>query len=415
MEEGINRGSHKLISVPIQPHERIEELDIIRGFALLGILVVNMSFFSYPLMYLEILGRKIWTTSWDRVVIEFIDLLIEGKFYSMFSFLFGLGFIIFIERASKRVKNPNLLFYRRLFILLIIGLIHAFFLWYGDILVTYALLGFLLPLFFNRKPKTILIWVLILFMLAVLPVILSVMAINFGETEYSTEYMQVFMKQMELQVERSFYAYGQGTFSELMAQRVYDTLFTYNYLIFTLPLVFPMFLLGVWAGKMRIFHNIKENLHLIKRIWKWSLIIGSSMSLIKYISGLMAVPNQGSIFDITLMIGKVFGDPGLSIFYISSLVLICQNHIWKKRLAVLANAGRMALSNYLFQSLVCTSIFYSYGLGLYGKVGPGIGLILTIPIFVIQIYLSKWWLSKYKYGPMERIWRSFTYGRVWHY
>ena len=141
-------------AAPVQAQERIEVLDVIRGFALLGILIANMAFFNSPFVYFEVLGKSMWTGFLDTTTSSFINLFVQGKFYSMFSFLFGLGFVIFFERAKAKTTKPILLFYRRLFILLLIGLVHAFFIWHGDILVTYALIGFLLPLFFNRKPNT---------------------------------------------------------------------------------------------------------------------------------------------------------------------------------------------------------------------------------------------------------------------
>jgi len=397
---------------PVQLHERIAVLDVIRGFALLGILIVNMAYFSYPIMYMEIVGTKMWTAVWDKAVLAVINLFIEGKFYSMFSFLFGLGFIIFLERAKQRSKRPILLFYRRLLILFCIGLIHAFFIWFGDILVSYAVLGFLLPLFFNRKPKTILIWVIIFFMFAILPVVLMAASSSMGGQEYYAAYMQEFIGAMEKNIENSIYAYSQGSFGELMAQRTADTLFTYNYFFFAAPLIFPMFLFGVYAGKKKILHDIPGNIDFIKKVWKWGLIIGLTMSIVKYASGLMVDPLQASMYDLIAIIAQVLGDPALSMFYVSSLVLLCQNKLWLERLTPLAKAGRMALSNYLFQSIVCTTIFYSYGLALYGRIGPAAGLVLTGVIFAAQVIISGLWFNKFRFGPMEWLWRTLTYGKV---
>ena len=404
--------NNTLIDGPVQPQERIEVLDVIRGFALLGILIVNMAYFSYPLMYLEILGREMWTAAWDKAVFAVINLFVEGKFYSMFSFLFGLGFVIFIERARARSSRPTLLFYRRLFILLLIGLVHAFFIWFGDILVSYALLGLLLPLFFNRKPKTILIWIAVFFFIAVLPVVLMVLSTGLLDEAGYAAYMQEFFAVMESKVDNSLYAYSQGTFAELMAQRVEDTLFTYNYFFFVAPLIFPMFLLGLYVGKRGVFQNIEANLPSIKRIWKWSFIIGFTMSIVKYTSKLQIDPAAASLYDLINMGARVFADPGLSIFYMTSIVLLYQNRQWMERLKPLAYVGRMALSNYLFQSLVCTTIFYSYGLGLYGQVGHAAGMVLTIIIFTAQIYISRYWLERYRFGPMEWVWRTLTYGKL---
>jgi uncharacterized protein len=412
MEDRINRDNERIISAPVQPHERIQVIDIIRGFALLGILIINMNFFSNPIIYLNIMGENISHNIWDKIIIGVEKLLVEGKFYSMFSFLFGLGFMIFVERASKRVRRPTLLFYRRVLILLVIGLIHAFLIWSGDILVSYALLAFLLPIFHKRKPNTILIWALILLLLAVMIVGFSVYLVNVAGAENYKAYMTDFMKQIELQVNNSLYAYGQGTYADIINQRIYDTLFMYENILFTFFLIFPMFLLGVWAGKKQIFYNLEDNIIFIKKLWFGSLIIGISMSLLKYFSELMIDPYLASKWDVISMVGRIFGDPGLCIFYMSSIILLCRNQTWLKRLSPLAKAGRMALSNYLFQSIVATLIFYSFGLGLYGKIGPAVGLIITIVIFSTQLVLSKIWFNKFRYGPMEWLWRTLTYGRI---
>lgn len=390
------------IAEPVQVQERVEILDVIRGFALLGILIANMAWFSTPAIYLELLGKSIWTDVWDKVVSSAISLFIEGKFYTMFSFLFGLGFVIFYERAKAKTNSPTLLFYRRLFILLTIGLAHAFFIWHGDILVSYALIGFLLPLFFNRKPKTLFIWIATLFL-----ILLLIIAASIG-TSYD-ETMQRFLENM---LESSLYAYSQGTFADIMAQRAMDTLVGYTQLPVHVLLILPLFLLGLYAGKRGIFKNTEENLALIRKIWKWSFAIGFTMSIVKYISRNQMDTLAVSIYDLINVKAMIFGDVGLSIFYMTSIVLLYQNREWILKLKPLAYVGRMALSNYLFQSIVCTMIFYSYGLALYGQVGPAIGLVLTIVIFTAQIFISRYWLERYRFGPMEWVWRSLTYGKL---
>ena len=379
---------------PVQVQERIEILDIIRGFALLGILIANMAVFNSPAAYLEVLGKNMWTGFWDTTASSFINLLIQGKFYTMFSFLFGLGFAIFFERAKAKTIKPKLLFYRRLFVLLLIGLAHAFFIWHGDILVTYALLGFLLPLFFNRKPKTLLIWAIslfigfILFMALAMGLLALVKAMNEGVIANA---MQPMFAIMESRIESSLYAYGHGTFAEIMTQRTSDTLFGYSNLFALIFIILPVFLLGLYAGKRKIFQNIEENLNLIKKAWKWGLVIGLTMSIVKFICKNLVAGDPTSFYTVIQIGTGFFGDIGLCLFLMASIILLCQNKKWILKFKPLVFAGRMALSNYLFQSIVCTTIFYSYGLGLYGKVGTALGLVLAIVIFAIQIFISKYY------------------------
>lgn len=399
---------------PIRVQERIEVLDVIRGFALLGILIANMPWYNSPALYSEILGKSLWPGFWDTIASSFVNLFIQGKFYSIFSFLFGLGFAIFYERAMAKTTRPMRLFYRRLFILLLIGLLHAFFIWSGDILVTYALLGFLLPLFFNRKSKTILIWALSLFTVFILFMVLvmGLLALVKTMTEGTfTEALQPFLTEMEGEMENSFYAFSQGTFTEIMAQRASDSLFGYSGLFSSVFTLFPLFLLGLYAGKRAVFQNIEENLSLIKKIWIWSLVVGLTMSVVKFTYKNLLGGDVYSFYTAIHTGAGVFGDTGLCLFYMTSIVLLCRHEKWKLRLRPLAYMGRMALSNYLFQSIVCTTIFYSYGFGLYGKVGIASGLVLAIIIFALQIVISKYWLKYFQFGPMEWLWRSLTYGK----
>ena len=404
------------LAEPVQMQERIEVLDVIRGFALLGILIANMAAFNSPFLYLEMLGKNMWTDIWDTTTSAFINLLIQGKFYSMFSFLFGLGFVIFFERAKAKTITPKLLFYKRLFILLLIGLAHAFFIWFGDILVTYALLGFLLPLFFNRKPKTILIWSASLFIGFIILLTLSMALMSIVETiEGGTDikqHIQQMLTGMEGMIASSFHAYGQGTFAEIMTQRASDVLLVYDQLFAAPFTIFPLFLLGLYAGKKAIFQNIEENLTLIKKVWFWGLVIGLPMSVVKFISKNLMSGDHTSFYNVLHIGTGFFADTGLCLFIMTSFVLLYQNRKWILRFTPLAYMGRMPLSNYLFQSLVCTTIFYSYGFGFYGKVGPALGLVLTVVIFTIQIFISKYWLSRYQFGPMEWLWKSLTYGKL---
>lgn len=399
---------------PIQAKERIEVLDAIRGFALLGILIVNMAWYSSPALYAEILGKTIWTGFWDTMTSSFINLFVQGKFYSMFSFLFGLGFAIFFERAKERTAKPKRLFYRRLFILLLIGLIHAFFIWYGDILVTYAIVGFLLPLFFYRKPKILIKWAISLFGIFILflAFVMGLLALGrmFNESAM-TDALQPFYTDMESRITNSFQAYGQGTFSEIMAQRASDTLFAFNQVFTGIFVIFPLFLFGLYAGKKRIFQNIEANLSLIRKVWIWSLVIGLTMSIVKFIFKNLMGADFYSFYTVIHTCSGFLGDTGLCFFFMTSIILLYQNRKWQLKFKPLTYMGRMALSNYLFQSIICTTIFYSYGLGLYGKVGTALGLALSIVIFIIQTFISKYWLRYYQFGPVEWVWRSLTYGK----
>ena len=399
---------------PVHAQERIEVLDAIRGFALLGILIANMASYSSPVHYFEISGENMWTGFGNTITSSFINLFVQGKFYSIFSFLFGLGFAIFFERVKERTTKPKPLFYRRLFILLLIGLIHAFFIWCGDILVTYALLGFLLPLFFNRKPKTLIKWAISLFSVLLLFLAFSMGLLALGRMHNEgliTDSLQPFYEDIESRITNSFQAYSQGTFSEIMAQRASDVLFASSQVFAGVFVIFPLFLFGLYAGTKKIFQNIETNLTLIRKIWIWSLVIGLTMSVTKFIFKNLMGADIYSFYTVIHTGAGFLGDTGLCFFFMTSIIFLYQNKRWKLKLKPLAYMGRMALSNYLLQSIICTTIFYSYGFGLYGKVDPTLGLIFSIAIFIIQIFISKSWLRHYQFGPVEWIWKCLTYGK----
>jgi uncharacterized protein len=356
-----NTGLNSLLTAePVQTTERIEVLDVIRGFALLGVLMANMAWFSTPALYFEMLGKNISTGIWDTTTSSFVNLFVYGKFYSMFSFLFGLGFAIFFERAKERTSRPKLLFYRRLFILLLIGLAHAFFVWYGDILVTYALLGFLLPLFFNRKPKTLIKWAVWLFsvFLLFLAIVMGFLSLGkiFNEAAV-TESLQPFYANIGNMIESSYQAYGQGNFSEIMTQRTSDTLFVYSGLYATIFVIFPLFLFGLYAGKKKFFQNIETNLPLIRKIWKWSLVIGLTMSVVKFVFKYQMGADYLS-FNTAIFTGAGFlGDTGLCLFFMTSIVLLYQNRKWILKLNWLFCSNNWFKPDFKWSSFSC--LFYS--------------------------------------------------------
>lgn len=410
-----NHQTLNVKAIPIQPNERIKRVDIIRGFALLGILMVNMAFFSSPIIYMDVVGMDRSDHILDRIIELSIQFFAEGKFYPMFSFLFGLGFMIFIQRAEQKGLRPVPLYLRRVFILLVIGLIHAFFIWVGDILVVYSLLAFVLVLFRNLQPKTLLIWA---FILLFIPVVL--MALLFGlmftgdmlidETELTVQNKAYFDNFYTL-ISQSLVAYGEGSIADIFSQRVTDLGYMYQSVILFVPTILAMFLFGVYAVKKNVFRNIAEHLSWIKKVGFWSLMIGVPLALLQLTSSLAVDPAKTSIHDMGHMIGYLLGGPALCFFYITSFILFTQRDIWIQRLKPVEAVGRMALSNYLFQSLLCTTIFYSYGLGLYGQIGPSLGLLLTLAIYAVQLVLSTLWLKSYSYGPVEWVWRRLTYRR----
>jgi uncharacterized protein len=204
--------------------------------------------------------------------------------------------------------------------------------------------------------------------------------------------------------------YGNGDFAAITDQRVRDYL-SMGMAGFTVMgfNVMAMFLLGVYFGKRGIFKNLEEHRGLFRKLLLWGLLIGLTGNLL-YATLIMPISRIYQTWTLFLATtGQAVGAPLLMLAYVSALCLLALSPAWGKRLQVLAPVGQMALTNYLTQSLVCTLIFYGYGLGLFGKVGHAAGIALTLVIYLLQIPLSHWWMKRFYYGPAEWLWRSLTY------
>lgn len=399
---------------PVQQMERIQIVDILRGFALFGILLVNMVIFSRPIqsIILPADSSMLW---YDRAAEWFIHFFGEGKFYALFSLLFGLGLTLLMDRIEARGVKFVPLYMRRLLVLLGIGVVHAFLIWVGDILIIYALIGFLLILFRKAKPRTLLIWAIILLSLPHLFTLGATALVELGRSfpEGAEQINQTFAQveaNYAADVERGYRVYSSGTFAEITDQRVYDYLSMGLTSLFVLGFnVLAMFLIGVYFGKQQIFQNLEANRPLFRKLLTWGLLIGIPGNAI-YATLIMPISRVASSWTLALAtISQGIGAPMLCLAYVSAFALLAGTPTWGKRLSVLAPVGQMALTNYLTQSIVCTLIFYGYGLGLFGKMGTALGIGLTIVIYLLQIPISHWWMKRFKYGPAEWLWRSLTY------
>ena len=408
-------ASNSLIA-PVQQNERIQIVDILRGFALFGILFVNMTIFSRPIQ--AILFPIDPTTPWFDLAAEWlIHFLGEGKFYALFSMLFGLGLTLQMERIEGRGGRFVPLYLRRLLVLLGIGIVHAFLIWMGDILIMYALLGFLLILFRKAKPRTLLVWI---FILIALPLLLNSAATGLVELgrsvpEGATQIEAGFagtIAGFTTDLENAYRVYANGNFAEITAQRIYDYTSMGLMAFFVMGFnVMAMFLLGVYLGKQGIFRDLEANRDLFRKLLAWGLPIGLSGNAL-YATLILPMSRIELTWPLLLAtMAQGIGAPLLMLAYVSAFCLLALSPGWGKRLQMLAPVGQMALTNYLTQSIVCTLIFYGYGLGLFGKMGGAMGIGLTIVIYLLQIPFSHWWMKRFKYGPAEWLWRSLSYGK----
>ncbi|MCS7056526.1 MAG: DUF418 domain-containing protein [Thermoflexales bacterium] len=401
-------------SQPFQPttaSERIDVLDILRGFALLGILAVNMALFSYPPIT-QFIGTPRGEGMLDRVAEFLITWLATSKFYPLFAFLFGLGLTMQMERIQTAGGGPVKFIVRRLLVLMAFGLIHALLIWNGDILFIYAITGLVFLLFRNVQPRDLLIWAGVL---VAIPLVFGLGSVALGALSAgaSVEGMRMFDEALRDLEQRALQTYARGTWVEIFIWRAVEWIIMTMFFLFNSWLqILALFLIGMYFAKRRIFQQLDEHLTLFRR----GLYVGLGVGLpanfvVAWIAHMGERGLASPLFGLWAVLLLVFG-PVLTFGYVSAFVLLARQAAWHKRFAPLAAAGRMALSNYIMQSVVCTLIFYSYGLGLFGQVGAFAGLLLSVAIWLIQLPVSVAWLSRFRFGPLEWLWRTLTYGKL---
>lgn len=397
---------------PVPGDERYLTVDVLRGFALFGILIANMIFFSQPL---EETGMRngLWHHAIDKITDWFSLLLVEGKFYPLFSFLFGLGFAIQMDRAALRGKDLSGVFKRRLGILMFLGFCHAIFIWNGDVLFLYGLCGFGLLLFRNRKQKTTAIWAgLLISVPGVLLMFFGLLVMMLYAMPGTASEMRDAMRQDPESLYELNKAYVSGGYWDAVAYRAKNWFETTFYLLLFSPTFFGMFLVGLLAGKKGIFRDPEANKGLLVKVLLVCGIIGLALNFFGATTTLYGLSSEKYGFWF-LGAGLItFGGPILALAYISGIVLFMKG---ARRLPIyeaIARTGRMSLTNYLLQSVIATTVFYSHGLGLGDTMGRLETIVLAVFIFATQVVCSYFWFQKFRFGPMEWVWRSATYAKA---
>lgn len=397
-------------AAPIPPGERIEVLDAIRGFALLGIFIMNMPAFNTSLF----LGfdQGLWPHWWDRGTEVVREIIFSGKFNSMFSMLFAVGFTIQLERLQVREpQRATRIYLRRLFWLFVFGAVHACIFWAGDVLHIYAVLGLVLLALRSAPDRAI---VALIFGCLLYPAIIGMVKMQI----LTQQDMQATIMLTQNAITADNAAFGHGGFLDTVRRSTDAMRIFYEY-----PLrlgmaagyvqFFTTVLIGLLLGRHRFFHNVGAQLPLVRRAQWWALGIGLVCGIGFETWSLNVVnPMEPTVWRILAGTGYVLCRIAIMIFYVATIIRAMCNETWRRRLAPITLTGRMPLSNYLLQTLIGVLLFYHWGFGLWGKVGPALDLVLAVAIFfVIQVPLSRWWLSRYSTGPMEYLWRVLTYGR----
>lgn len=385
------------LASPVAPEERYTMIDALRGFALAGVLLINLEYLSVYALLPASRQAALPTAAFDGVAVAVAESVVNIKFITLFSLLFGLGFALQIERARARGASGIARYARRLLVLAAIGAVHGFFVWWGDILLTYAVVG-LLMLAFVRLPDRVLVALGIVTSVA-LPSLLK-------------PWMHPLFSTMPGQGEVMAASAAAFTSSSWARTLHANLLFSGWERISSLALVsfvLGRFLLGLWAGRRGLLQRPLEHLPLLRRLCMWGLSIGLAAQLLSWAeTGPLQLDAEARKLVVPMLDG--IASLALGIGYAAGFVLLYQRPAWQRRLRVLAPAGRMALTNYLSQSVFGVMLFYGIGLGLGPRWGMAGVLGAWALIFGPQVLLSHLWLARFRYGPLEWLWRWMTYG-----
>ncbi|OPD56289.1 DUF418 domain-containing protein [Bacillus anthracis] len=379
----------------MQQNTRIYSLDIIRGMAILCILFANL-----PTMTGLDPFNQAGYSGIDKVIRFLVDLFIQSKFYTIFAFLFGVGFYIFMKNTEAKGYPLYKLFIRRFCILLVFGLLHFILLWYGDILHAYAIAGFILLFFYKRSTKLIFIAGCSFLLVSYVLHIIVFLRASSSITEVPSYYQYMFTGNTTNHTVNLFTHYSHQVKARLFFLMTQE----FQQLLIGIPEYIGLFLIGLWAGKKDIFKRVPE---LIKQIifLQWSSLCIScllSCPIIYYFIKMDVYYSK----DVQLWI--LFGGKTLAIFYICTLLRVCENKKYIEWLQPFMNVGKYALTNYISQSIL-TLVILSFCFNDASQAYYWQLCIFGILIIFVQIILSKIWNKHFRYGPIEWVWRKRIY------
>ncbi|MGJ7033214.1 DUF418 domain-containing protein [Niabella hirudinis] len=399
---------------PVTLNERADILDVLRGFALLGIFLANSAVFSQYVMQQPEVVAAFSTEAIDKWLRYFHFAFIDGKFYSLFSLLFGIGFSVIFFRNKQKGNKGLTIFYRRLFILAIFGLLHIFFLWDGDILFFYALVGMFLPLFRNGKDKTLIILAACLLLSPLLFDLAKVL--TDGKWDMSIPFLKA-----ALAHDKTFGLTEDNAGAFLTTHTDYRSILNWNrsgfWFSWFLRLgsnrpvkVLALFLLGLYVGRHFIYSRLQEYKPLLKKVRLFGLGLGIPAGLLHawFEFDHKRLPAAAGLWDTLFYALNV---APLALGYAATIALWYVNGKYLWILQPLRYAGRMALTNYILQSFFGVVIYYGIGFGLGAQSGPAVFMPIAVGVFLLQVLYSNLWFRYFNYGPLEWIWRILTYGK----
>jgi uncharacterized protein len=383
------------LASPLRPDERVEAIDAVRGAALFGVLVVNLvdafrvSFVSQVVLVETYEGL-------DRFASLFVRYVLTGKAVALFAFLFGLGLMVQWERRRAAGEGVYRLA-RRLVVLGLLGLVHLLLIWNGDILTQYALGGLLLLPLVGASDRTLVRWFWAF--LAMHLVVPTLSVVFWPDTDT-----------LRRVLEQANRIYGGGTWGEVRIHSLVEWLVMFPMFASTMPETLLLFVAGMLAWRRGVFQRPREHRPLLVKLAVAGLVVGGLMTTLGSDSRWL---REGELATVLVQIATASLSPLLlATGYGAGLLLLFQASRGQAALRLLAPAGRMAFTNYIAQSVVFSWMFYGYGLGLFNRMGPAAAVALGVTVFVLQVAFSHWWLARHRYGPLEWLWRTLTYGRL---
>jgi uncharacterized protein len=386
---------------PVAPRERVAALDVLRGFALLGVLIGN----AYSLY-----SARSWEGPPDRTRLDAathfaVMLLVESKAQTLLTFLFGFGFAAQLLRAEARHEPVMGLYLRRLAVLGAIGALHVM-LWFGDVTWTYAVAGFALLLFLRASDRTLLVWAFVLCLVpfavaSTRPVVTAALHLA-GGREALDRARVAFLAAL----------HGKRFLAVVAAHLRFALVFQAPLFLWYYPWLVGRFLFGYVAGRQRWFDDDgAHHLPLFRKLLVYGLIaaLGSVALLIAFVAGVFHAHRPGLALQLIINVVRELGLLGQTAAYMAMVVLLLRRARWRRLLLLLAPAGRMPLTTYISQSVICTAIYYGWGFGLAGKLHSAACVGLSLAIFTLQVCLCHVWLRYFRFGPLEWVWRALVY------
>lgn len=407
------------LAVPVPSEDRLHHVDTLRGVALLGVLVMNLHEWFRGPMQQHFLDPHHWPGWWNTLTNVLLSALVSGKAMTTFAMLFAVGLCIQSERVLARGGSFKPYALRRLGILFLFGVLHILLVWNGDILHNYGMVGLLALPFLHRKPKTIYIWLFTILGLGLVGILVFsvIMALNptapWGPASPNrTARLQSLIQEM-LQIR------GNGSWTQefFFRLREWNRMFGWRGELGITMDIFIKFLVGLAVWKSGILRDPSAHLPRLRRFFAWAaptavvMVIAATLPR-TYASATAAAWPVFRWFLPLVGISQIFGVILMALAWGAGALLLLQKPAVRRALGGFTVMGRMALTNYLTQSVVMTFLFFGWGLKLYGKVGPFVGFAMACTFFALQVAFSRWWLARHPFGPMEWVWRACTYGRL---